>query len=73
MAPLLKIIYFKGFYEFIIFLPIESQEEPNFPMAKSQAPRGTQSALLPTISGAHPRSLQDHTVEGVWEKNRAFL
>lgn len=56
-----------------MFLPIESQEEPDFPMAQCQFALGTQAALFPTLCGAHAGSLQGHTAEGVRGKNRALF
>lgn len=56
-----------------MFLPVESQEESNFPMATVQIARGTQPALFPTLSGAQSGSLQGQVGEGVGGKNRTFL
>lgn len=67
--PLFKSIYFNCFNELIMCLPVEPQEEPDFPMAKSQVAGGAQPALFPTVCGAHSGSLQGHGAEGVREKN----
>lgn len=56
-----------------MLLPIEPQKEPDFPMAQSQIARGTQSALFPTLSGAHTGFLQGGTAEGAWAKNKALF
>lgn len=72
-VSLLKSIYFNCFYELLMFLSIESQEEPNFPMAKSQIARGTQPTLFPTLRGAHSGCLQGSGTEGVRGRNRALL
>lgn len=57
----------------MMFLSIESQKEPNFPMAKSQIARGTHPALFPTLRGAHSGCLQGPGAEGVRGENRALL
>lgn len=56
-----------------MFLPIESQEEPNFPMAKDQIARRAQPALFPPLGGAQFGFLQGHTGEGVRGKNTALF
>lgn len=56
-----------------MFLLIEPQEEPNFPMANAKITRGTQPALFPTLRGAQSGSLQGHAGEGVRGKDRALL